>query len=164
MITSLPYETRTRFDSAIVISEQLDRALNSPVALVAGDDALRSSIKFLLSVVAMQTREYRSIQAYLADEHNNVCGCLVVDSPTRDAAVRGAFLDLLQRDDRSPVIAMTTAPETLAVAAAGRPHFRVVGKPFESEHLIGTIRTLQASYTNGDETQAAPRAEPSVKA
>lgn len=156
MLISRPVKSRNRHDCPAAARQRLSRACARPVALVAGDDALRSSVALLLTVAGITVSTHRSIRAYLSAGQAPY-GCLIIDYRSGDPSMRGPFLDLLQRGEPIPIVAMTTAPEKLAADTAAYPNLRVVGKPFESDAFIDTIRALQDSQSGCGEPEAVPR-------
>lgn len=138
------------YSSPTTLPQRLRDTRRRPVALIAGDDALRSSVALLLAVAGMTVGEHRTIQAYLA-AGPVAWGCLVVDYAGLDRSARRSLLELVKREVHLPVVAMTTAPEDLGAVCAMCPNLRVVGKPFDSERFIDTINGLPSSPCDAGE-------------
>jgi len=114
------------------------------VALVAGDSALRTSVKLLLTAAGVVVREYRAIDAYPAGSPAPR-ECLVVDYRGPGVVSPRRWLqEIRQRAAGSPVIALTARPDELETCAPAEADLAIVGKPFDSEHLLDTIRKLTA--------------------
>lgn len=147
---SLAVKPHPSYNLPTALPRQLSDTRRCPVALIAGDDALRSSVALLLTVAGMTVRQHRTIQAFLA-AGPVAWGCLVVDYPGLDRSARRLLLELVKREVRLPVVVMTTAAEDLGAVRAMCPNLRVVGKPFDSERFIDTINGLRSSACDAGE-------------
>lgn len=147
---SLSVKPRPPYSLPPVFPQQLSDTRHFPVALIAGDDALRASVTLLLTVAGMTVREHRTIQTYLAA--GPVAGeCLVVDYPGLDRSARRLLVELVKREVRLPVVVMTTAPENLGAVRTMGSSIRVIGTPFDSERFIDTINELRSSPCDAGE-------------
>lgn len=128
------------------------------VALVATDDALRSSVRLLLTVSGMVVHEYRTAQAFLAAD-SGAYSCLVVDCQLADMPGRQLCMETIRQNGQVPIVVLAAAPEAFELTDAARAKVRLVSKPFEGELLIGTI---EESAGAGPENREPPLPYPAV--
>lgn len=113
--------------------------LNPPdVALVVADDALRSALKMLLTVFGLRVTEYRTIAAFLISAAA-MPQCLVVDCQLPETPRRLLCEEILELDERIPVVLVTTYFEEFDALRAEHPNIYVVRKPFVGNHLVRTV-------------------------
>lgn len=98
------------------------------VGLVAGDDALRAALRFLLQV-----------SCFLALKVNPN-HCVIVDCSVRDMPGRRLCERILRSQTALPVVAVSAWPEDLRIPRTDDPFIRVIRKPFDSQMLIETVR------------------------
>jgi len=129
------------------------------VALVAGDNALRSSLRLLLTVSGIQVQDYRSARDYLAataDPHR----CLIADCRLPDMPGRGLCLEVIKRAPRTSIIILTASPEEFEFVRAARPNVCVLSKPFDVERLVDAVtEALESGHQvhPGEETLTDPQ-------
>lgn len=131
------------------------------IALVASDTALRSSIRLLLNVSGIAVREYRTAREFLAPEPAWY-DCLVIDSQLADMQVYRLCLEANRRDERVPIVVLATSPDALEFAKLAISNLRVIGKPFESDLLVGMIIEAAAAGPKDGGGDLAPQDARSV--
>ena len=115
------------------------------VYIVDDDEAIRSSLGFLLKSTGIATKEYETANAFLDDYNPDKTGCVVVD--VRMPGMSGLELQeaLAQQQSCLPVIVMTGHGDvSMAVKAmkAGATDF--IEKPFSNQDLLDKIQTCLA--------------------
>jgi len=126
------------------------------VFVVDDDEAMRSSLKWLIESVGMQVHTYESAQAFLDAYYPGRAGCLLLD--VRMPGMSGLELQayLVRREIRLPVIIITGHGDvSMAVKAMKAGAVDFIEKPFDDEALLGSIRNA-LQY---DEKQRALRAQ-----
>ena len=116
------------------------------VILVEDDDSLRRALVRVLRASGLETRDYESAEALLADRAPDWAGCLVVDLNL--PAMSGLELvDLLrQRGTTLPVVAISAHDEAhVRDAVRRRGVERFLGKPFVGTALVRTVNDLIGS-------------------
>lgn len=126
------------------------------VDLVAADDALRSSVRMLLSVSGMTVREHRTTRAYLATRPATR-GRLVADCLVADLCDRHFWIELAELSRHIPVVVLTSAPEDFELAGAMSPTLRVIGKPFTSELLLDAVVAFAGAGPVEEREDCEPR-------
>jgi FixJ family two-component response regulator len=115
---------------------------SEPVIFVVDDDqAMRTSLKWLIESTGMQVRTFDSADAFLAAYYPGCAGCLLLD--VRMPGMSGLELQnyMAREGYRLPVIIITGHGDVgMAVKAmkAGAADF--IEKPFHDEDLLGSIR------------------------
>jgi two-component system response regulator FixJ len=112
------------------------------VHVVDDDDAVRHSIKFLLSTAGIDVRVYESAESFLGTLHQIEPGCVITD--IRMPGLSG--LDLMEKlKDRGinlPVIVITGHGDVpLAVEAMKRGARDFLEKPFDDQTLITSVKS-----------------------
>lgn len=131
------------------------------VDLVAGDNALRSSIRMLLSVSGMEVHEYRTARAYLTARPAPP-GCLVADWRPADMPGRRFCVELNELSRRIPVVVLTSSPEEFELAGSGYPNIRIIRKPFASQILVNAIVESAAESVDEHQDRAPLDASPAA--
>jgi two-component system, LuxR family, response regulator FixJ len=115
---------------------------SEPTIFVVDDDqAMRTSLKWLIESTGMQVRTFDSADAFLAAYYPGCAGCLLLD--VRMPGMSGLELQnyMAREGYRLPVIIITGHGDVgMAVKAmkAGAADF--IEKPFHDEDLLGSIR------------------------
>lgn len=114
---------------------------DATVHVVDDDEAVRSSVAFLLEAAGFRVRTYDSGYAFLAALEAPWRGCVVTD--VRMPEMDGLTLQRRLNDTKVilPVIVMTghaDVPMAIEVLKAGAADF--IEKPFEDERLIEAVR------------------------
>ena len=115
---------------------------SEPIIFVVDDDqAMRTSLKWLIESTGMQVRTFDSADAFLAAYYPGCAGCLLLD--VRMPGMSGLELQnyMAREGYRLPVIIITGHGDVgMAVKAmkAGAADF--IEKPFHDEDLLGSIR------------------------
>jgi len=115
---------------------------SEPVIFVVDDDqAMRTSLKWLIESTGMQVRTFDSADAFLAAYYPGCAGCLLLD--VRMPGMSGLELQnyMAREGYRLPVIIITGHGDVgMAVKAmkAGAADF--IEKPFHDEDLLDSIR------------------------
>ncbi|MGZ9113095.1 MAG: response regulator FixJ [Brevundimonas sp.] len=125
------------------------------VHVIDDDDGLREALAFLLDVNGVDARFYASANAFL-EALPVADGCVLTD--VRMPGLTGLELvrELKQRGAAFPVIVMTGHGDIpLAVEAMKAGVVDFIEKPFEDEHLIGSIRAALAAAGTAEEPNVA---------
>jgi FixJ family two-component response regulator len=118
----------------------------SLVAIVDDDESMRAAIQDLLSSVGIRARSFESAEEFLRSGLQNEIGCLISD--IRMPGMTGLELQakLVAEGSRIPIIFITAHGNTrmrLQALKAGAIEF--LGKPFDDESLLGSVRTALES-------------------
>ncbi|MEN8180037.1 MAG: response regulator transcription factor [Pseudomonadota bacterium] len=115
---------------------------NKPTVFVVDDDqAIRSSLKWLIESVAMQVKTFESADAFIENYYPGRSGCLLLD--VRMPGMSGLELQEYLAEQRItiPVIIITghgDVPMAIRAMKAGAVDF--IEKPFNDELLLESIR------------------------
>ncbi|MCG6943560.1 MAG: response regulator transcription factor [Thiohalocapsa sp.] len=126
------------------------------VFVVDDDQAMRSSLQWLIESMGMRVETYDSAQAFLDAYYPGRAGCLLLD--VRMPGMSGLELQayLARREYRIPVIIITGHGDvSMAVKAMKNGAVDFIEKPFDDEALIVSIRNA----LQHDEKQRALRAQ-----
>jgi RNA polymerase sigma factor (sigma-70 family) len=126
------------------------------VFVVDDDQAMRSSLQWLIESMGMHVETYASAQAFLDAYYPGRAGCLLLD--VRMPGMSGLELQayLARREHRIPVIMITGHGDVaMAVKAMKNGAVDFIEKPFDDEALIISIRNA----LQHDEKQRALRAQ-----
>ena len=113
-----------------------------PLVFVIDDDAsVRSSLKFLLSTVGLQTETFDSADSFLHKKRPDVPSCLVLD--VRLPGVSGIDFqrELTARNISIPIVFLTghgDIPMSVRAMKAGAVEF--LTKPFRDQDLLDAVR------------------------
>jgi two-component system, LuxR family, response regulator FixJ len=125
-------------------------AADAIVHVIDDDEAVRQSLEFLLRASGVTARTYDSATAFLSALPTVESGCIITD--VRMPGISG--IDLLRRlgelHVKMPVIVITGHGDVpLAVEAMKNGAVDFLEKPFEDEHLLGSVRSaLDRSQQN----------------
>jgi RNA polymerase sigma factor (sigma-70 family) len=111
------------------------------VFVVDDDEAMRSSLKWLIESMGMRVETYDSAQGFLDAYFPGRAGCLLLD--VRMPGMSGLELQayLARREQRIPVIIITGHGDvSMAVKAMKNGAVDFIEKPFDDEALIVSIR------------------------
>ncbi|MBK1633504.1 DNA-binding response regulator [Thiohalocapsa halophila] len=126
------------------------------VFVVDDDQAMRSSLQWLIESMGMRVETYDSAQAFLDAYYPGRAGCLLLD--VRMPGMSGLELQayLAKREHRIPVIIITGHGDVaMAVKAMKNGAVDFIEKPFDDEALVVSIRNA----LQHDEKQRALRAQ-----
>ena len=126
------------------------------VFVVDDDQAMRSSLQWLIESMGMRVETYDSAQAFLDAYYPGRAGCLLLD--VRMPGMSGLELQayLARREYRIPVIIITGHGDvSMAVKAMKNGAVDFIEKPFDDEALIVSIRNA----LQHEEKQRALRAQ-----
>jgi RNA polymerase sigma factor (sigma-70 family) len=126
------------------------------VFVVDDDQAMRSSLQWLIESVGMKVETYDSAQSFLDAHYPGRAGCLLLD--VRMPGMSGLELQqyLVRREIRLPVIIITGHGDvSMAVKAMKAGAVDFIEKPFDDEELLKSIR----SAMQHDEKRRALRAQ-----
>jgi two-component system response regulator FixJ len=117
-------------------------AADAIVHVIDDDEAVRQSLSFLLRTAGVTARTYDSASAFLNALPTIEAGCVITD--VRMPGISG--IELLRRlgemQIKLPVIVITGHGDVpLAVEAMKNGAVDFLEKPFEDEHLIGSVRS-----------------------
>jgi len=114
----------------------------TPTVFVVDDDqAMRSSLKWLIESIGMQVKTYGSADEFLSSYFPGRVGCLLLD--VRMPGMSGLELQahLARKDSRLPVIIITGHGDvSMAVKAMKSGAVDFIEKPFHDEELLTSIR------------------------
>jgi RNA polymerase sigma factor (sigma-70 family) len=118
---------------------------NATVFVVDDDQAMRNSLKWLISSVGMRVECFGSADEFLASHHGGGAGCLLLD--VRMPGMSGLELQeiLAERNITLPVIIITGHGDVaMAVRAMKAGAIDFIEKPFNDELLLDAIRNALA--------------------
>src|SRR5499433_3781096 len=114
----------------------------APLVIVIDDDpSVRSSLKFLLSTVGLQTETFDSANSFLHKKRPDVPSCLVLDVRLPGLSGLDFQRELAARNICIPIIFLTghgDIPMTVRAMKAGAVEF--LTKPFRDQDLLDAIR------------------------
>lgn len=129
------------------------------VFVVDDDEAMRSSLKWLIESTGLRVQTFDSADAFLSSYSPDWSGCLLLD--VRMPGMSGLELQayLAREDYRLPVIIITGHGDVaMAVKAMQAGALDFIEKPFHDEDLLGSLRrALEAD--SQDRTQRARHAD-----
>ena len=129
------------------------------VFVVDDDEAMRSSLKWLIESTGLRVQTFDSADAFLSSYSPDWSGCLLLD--VRMPGMSGLELQayLTREDYRLPVIIITGHGDVaMAVKAMQAGALDFIEKPFHDEDLLGSLRrALEAD--SQDRTQRARHAD-----
>src|SRR5437016_11908590 len=113
----------------------------SLVFVVVGDPSVRSSLKFLLSTVGLQSETFESADSFLCRKPADIPSCLVLD--VRLPGLSGLVFqrELATRNVCIPILFLTghgDIPMSVRAMKAGAVEF--LTKPFRYQDLLDAIR------------------------
>jgi two-component system, LuxR family, response regulator FixJ len=116
--------------------------MQTPTVFVVDDDeAMRSSLKWLIESTGMRVQTFDSADAFLTGYSPDWAGCLLLD--VRMPGMSGLELQayLAREDYRLPVIIITGHGDVaMAVKAMQAGALDFIEKPFHDEDLLGSLR------------------------
>ncbi|OOZ45196.1 response regulator transcription factor [Solemya velum gill symbiont] len=123
------------------MSDSSDKKITGKVFVVDDDEAMRSSLRWLIESDGLEVETFESAQKFLESYYPGQAGCLLLD--VRMPGMSGLKLQsqLEEREIRAPVIIITGHGDiAMAVKAmkAGARDF--IEKPFDDEVLLKAIR------------------------
>ena len=114
----------------------------SPLVIVVDDDpSVRSSLKFLLSTVGLQTETFDSANSFLHKKLPDVPSCLVLDVRLPGLSGLDFQRELAARNICIPIVFLTghgDIPMTVRAMKAGAVEF--LTKPFRDQDLLDAVR------------------------
>ena len=114
----------------------------APLVIVIDDDpSVRSSLKFLLSTVGLQTETFDSANSFLHKKLPDVPSCLVLDVRLPGLSGLDFQRELAARNICTPIIFLTghgDIPMTVRAMKAGAVEF--LTKPFRDQDLLDAVR------------------------
>lgn len=114
----------------------------APVVFVVDDDAsVRSSLKFLLSTVGLQTETFDSADGFLRKKRVDVPSCLVLDVRLPGLSGLDFQRELATRNICIPIVFLTghgDIPMSVRAMKAGAVEF--LTKPFRDQDLLDAVR------------------------
>lgn len=111
--------------------------------IVDDDEAIRDALTWLLKSRQVASRAWHSADAFLADWHDDMRGCLLLDVRMEGMSGLELFDQLSDRGSQLPVIFLSGHGDIpLAVAAVKKGALDFVEKPFNDNDLVD--RVIQA--------------------
>ncbi len=110
------------------------------VFVVDDDEALRDSVRVLLSSAGMESEGFESAQQFL-ETYRDAPGCVLLD--VRMPGMSGLRLqeELLHRHVRTPIVFMTGHGDVpMAVEAMKKGALDFIEKPYKDEDLLALVR------------------------
>src|SRR5436309_15227624 len=111
------------------------------VSMVDDDEALRRSVRNLLTSVGFRVETFASAEAFLQSAHRGNTGCVVLDVRMPGMSGLDLLIHLAATGSRIPVVMLTAHSDEEArrrAMQAGAVAF--LGKPFHSKALVGAVR------------------------
>lgn len=112
------------------------------VAIVDDDESMRAAIEDLLSSVGIKARSFSSAEQFLLSDLRNETACLISD--IRMPGMTGLELQakLVAEGSRIPIIFITAYGNgRMRRQALEAGAIELLGKPFDDESLLGSVRT-----------------------
>jgi len=113
----------------------------STVYVVDDDAAVRHALEALLGSVDLPVRSFATAEAFLAEAHVDMCGCLLLDVRMPGMGGLDAHLKLREKGIALPVIFITghgDVPMAVRALKAGAADF--IEKPFNAQQLLDRIQ------------------------
>jgi two-component system response regulator FixJ len=133
---------------------------SEPTVFVVDDDqAMRTSLKWLIESIGMRVRTFESANAFLSSYYPGQAGCLLLD--VRMPGMSGLELQsyLSRQEIQLPVIIITGHGDVaMAVRAMKSGAMDFIEKPFDDENLLRSIRNA-LDYDQKRRSLQAERAE-----
>lgn len=129
---------RPYLNGTLTVSFAVPELNGFDIALVVGDDALRSALSMLLAVSGQRVTEFRTITEYLCSSMA-VHHCLVIDCQLPGLSRRQLCEQMLKLDRTVPIVVVTAYAEEFDAARDLRGNMYVVHKPFASKQLVETV-------------------------
>lgn len=114
---------------------------STTVYVVDDDEAVRSSLDWLISSVSLPVRTFASARTFLETYRTNEIGCVIVD--VRMPGISGIELQrkLLELSDHTPLIIITGHGDIhMAVDAMKAGAFDFIEKPFDDQILLDLVQ------------------------
>jgi two-component system, LuxR family, response regulator FixJ len=125
---------------------------SSIVHVIDDDDAIRDSVRVVLTSAGLDVRDYASATDFIAALDEALSGCVVTDVRMPGVSGMDLLARLAGREPKLPVILVTGhADVPLAVRAMKQGAVDFLEKPFRAEDLIGAVRR---ALELGRDTQA----------
>ncbi|HZZ33791.1 MAG TPA: response regulator FixJ [Phenylobacterium sp.] len=115
-------------------------ANSSEVYIVDDDDAIRSSLGFLLRAAGLRSRTFESAEAFLSEARDLTAGCVITD--VRMPGMDGVELVRRLAQDRLPLTCIVITGHgdiALAVEAMKAGAVDFIEKPFKADVLLGAV-------------------------
>jgi FixJ family two-component response regulator len=116
------------------------------VAVVDDDESMRAAVEDLLSSVGIKARSFASAEEFLLSGLHNEIACLISD--IRMPGMTGLELQakLVAEGSRIPIIFITAHGNTrMRRQALDAGAIEFLGKPFDDESLLGSVRAALGS-------------------
>lgn len=116
------------------------------VAIVDDDESMRAAVEDLLSSVGIKARSFSSAEEFLLSDLRNEIACLISD--IRMPGMTGLELQakLIAEGSRIPIIFITAHGNTrMRQQALEAGAIEFLGKPFNDERLLGSVRVALGS-------------------
>jgi RNA polymerase sigma factor (sigma-70 family) len=113
----------------------------SLIFVIDDDPSVRSSLKFLLSTVGLQTETFESADSFLRRKPADVPSCLVLDVRLPGLSGLDFQRELASRDILLPIVFLTghgDIPMSVRAMKAGAVEF--LTKPFRDQDLLDAVR------------------------
>ncbi|HEX9424954.1 MAG TPA: response regulator [Pyrinomonadaceae bacterium] len=116
------------------------------VAIVDDDESMRAAIEDLLSSVGIKARSFASAEEFLQSGLKNEIACLISDIRMRGMTGLELQAKLVAEASRIPIIFITAYGNTrMRQQALEAGAIEFLGKPFDDESLLGSVRAALAT-------------------
>ena len=116
------------------------------VAIVDDDESMRAAIEDLLSSVGIKARSFASAEEFLQSGFKNEIACLISDIRMRGMTGLELQAKLVAEASRIPIIFITAYGNTrMRQQALEAGAIEFLGKPFDDESLLGSVRAALAT-------------------
>jgi two-component system response regulator DctR len=130
--------------------------------LIDDDDAIRDALAWLLRSRGIESRAWASAEVFLADYHEAMRGCMVLDIRMPGMGGPELFDRVRERGCRLPAIFLTGHGDVpLAVQAIKKGAFDFIEKPFNDNELVDRVLAAialdaeqQRQHADADHTAA----------
>jgi FixJ family two-component response regulator len=119
---------------------------NRLVAIIDDDESMREAVQNLLNSVGIRSRSFESAEDFLRSGLQNEIACLISD--IRMPGMTGLELQarLVAEGNPIPIIFITAHGNTrMRTQALKAGAIEFLGKPFDDESLLGSVRAALAS-------------------
>ena len=122
---------------------------NSTVCIVDDDQAVLSSLRFLLTAEGYAVRAHESARKFLDMIERDDCGCLVTDVRMPEMSGLDLLAEMKERQVSMPVIVITAHGDVpLAIAAMKQGAENFLEKPFDNDALLDSVRAALTREEN----------------
>lgn len=115
------------------------------IAVIDEDDAVRTSLQFMLETDGFAARSYSTPDAFLASGNLNSYSCVIVDQATPNMSGLSLVAEIRRRGYNAPAILIVSNPTDSVRALAAEAHVPIVEKPLFGNGLSEMLRAIARS-------------------